>query len=471
MNALLLILLAALCSLQLALPRKWAMLPLLAAAVHTPPVCQIGGFTCARIVIIVGLARAVATGMLRLRPLNILDKLMAVFAVIVLLSAFMHDWTYTNPLIFRIGLLLNIVGTYLYGRAYLADGEVLAALQKCLLIVLVPFALLMAVERVTGRNSYAAVGAKRDVTLVREGKNRAQGPFGTPILAGTVGACVVPLMIPLWRRNRAFALKSLGVSTVIVLASSSSGPLATMMIGSGMVALWWWRHHLRWILWGGTFALIVLHFIKERPVWYLMALMDLVGGSTGWHRAHLIDVGIKRLGEWWLAGTDLTGHWLPYSLPTNIPGIFQADLTNYYLHIGVIAGLPAVIALVAIQVKSFRLVGERIRTSLDVKRQFDYWCVGAAMAAHAVTFLSISYYDQMYVFFWILVGLISTFPQLAVQTEEDDGLLEAADVPMAPLFPAPVSGGRLEMLKPRDPSAVPDARKPAGRITTSERIT
>lgn len=30
--------------------------------------------------------------------------------------------------------------------------------------------------------------------------------------------------------------------------------------------------------------------------------------------------------------------------------------------------------------------------------------MGAALFAHSVTFLSISYFDQMYVFFWMIVG-------------------------------------------------------------------
>lgn len=421
MNPLLLVLLAILCGLQLGLPRKWAMLPLLAAAVHTPPICQIGGFNCARIIIVVGLARAFSSGMLRLRPFGALDRWMIVFSSLILFSAFFHDWTYSNPLVFRIGLVLNLAGTYLYARSYLPSLDSFPQLQKCLLIVLVPFAILMSAERVSGKNFYSVLGAKRDVTLVREGKNRAQGPFGTPILAGTVGACVVPLFIPLWRRNRPLAVKCLAASGAIVLASSSSGPLATLMIGVGLVFMWRFRDNLKLIIWSTIACLVVLHFVKERPVWYLMALMDFVGGSTGWHRAHLIDVGFERLNEWWAFGTDMTGHWLPYSLPTSIPGIFQADLTNYYLHLGVIGGLPVVLSLMMIQKKAFRIIGDEMRFEDSEANQFVLWCIGSAMGAHAITFLSISYYDQMYVFFWSLVGMCSALPLGLGDDVGDDG--------------------------------------------------
>jgi hypothetical protein len=410
MNPLLLLVLGALIVLQLALPRRWAALPLLLAAVHTPPICQIGGFSCARIIIVVGVARALASGLLELRQLNALDKLMIAFSAIMMISALGHDWIFGNPFVFRIGLLLNIVGTYLYARAYLTGVEAMETLQRCLLVALIPFAMLMAFERTTGKNPYSAIGAKRDVTLFRMGKNRAQGPFGTPILAGTVGASAVPILLPLWRRRRLATVAGLGASATIILASASSGPISTMLVAGGLIGLWYVREHMKLILIGTALGLVMLHFIKERPVWYLMALMDFVGGSTGWHRAYLIDVGMERIGEWWLVGTDYTGHWMPYSLGTNVPGIAKADLTNYYLHLGVIAGLPLVLCLFCIQWNCFRRISTALRHSAGSPNEFELWCIGAAMGAHAVTFLSISYYDQMFVFFWLLVGMVSTIP-------------------------------------------------------------
>lgn len=411
MNLLLFLVLGLLIALQLALPRRWAALPLLLAAVHTPPICQIGGFSCARIIIVIGLARALTTGLLELRQLNALDKLMIAFSAIMMISALGHDWIFGNPFVFRIGLLLNIVGSYLYARAYLVGVEAIETLQRCMLVTLIPFAMLMAFERTTGKNPYSSIGAKRDVTLFRMGKNRAQGPFGTPILAGTVGASAIPILLPLWKRRRLAALTGLGTSATIILASASSGPIATMLIAGGIIGLWFVRQHMKLILIGTALGLVTLHFIKERPVWYLMALMDFVGGSTGWHRAHLISVGIERIGEWWLVGTDYTGHWMPYSLGTNVPGIAKADLTNYYLHLGVIAGLPLVLCLFCIQWICFRRISTALRQFADRPCEFEIWCIGAAFGAHSITFLSISYYDQMFVFFWLLVGMIATIPE------------------------------------------------------------
>jgi hypothetical protein len=394
--------------LQLALPAKWAFIPLLLAACHTPYTADIGGFTVARLVIVVGLLRAAKDGTFGVDWHDALDRRIMLFAAVALLSAVGHDAVLSNPYIFRIGLVLNVLGTYFYARAYLATDDVLERLAKGLAIALVPFALLMLIEKQTGINPYAKLGAQNLTSLVRDGKIRAQGPFGTPILAGTVGACSIPLFIPLWQSRRRLASTGLAACLIITYSSASSGPISTVLLGMGAIALWRMRAHLRGIQITVICILVALHFIKERPIWYLMALMDFVGGSTGWHRAYLIDVGVKHMDEWWLWGTDLTGHWMPYSLPTAVPGLFQADLTNYYLHLGVIGGLPLLFCLLAVQWSAFAQIGRKIREfeMTGSSREFALWCFGAAIFAHSVTFLSISYFDQMYVFFWMIVGCI-----------------------------------------------------------------
>lgn len=409
-------------ALQLTLPRRWAVLPLLIAACHTPYGPNIGGFTVARMVIVVGLLRATSSGMFRWDWRAPLDRWVMILSAVAIFSSVAHQAIFSNPLIFRIGFVINVLGTYLYGRAYLFGDDVLERLAMGLALVLAVFAVFMVLEKQSGFNPYAKLGASITVSLVREGKIRAQGPFGTAILAGTAGACAIPIFVSVWRTRRRLALAGLASSAVIIYCSASSGPIGTVLLGAAAMALWWARGQLRAIQIGTLLLLIVLHFVKERPVWYLMALMDFVGGSTGWHRAALIDAGVKHLGEWWLLGTELTGHWMPYALPSNVPGIGMVDLTNYYLHLGVIGGLPLVFCLWAVQWTSFKSLGRRIREMRweEDAREFDLWCVGSALFAHSITFLSISYFDQMYVFFWIIVGSLPALLAAAPAPESVD---------------------------------------------------
>ena len=122
-------------------------------------------------------------------------------------------------------------------------------------------------------------------------------------------------------------------------------------------------------------------------------------------------MAIKHIDEWWAFGTNFTRHWMPYGL---VSDPFNCDITNYYIQLGVTGGLALTGVLVVIQWFSFRMLGNEIiglssRSMRDERENFHLWCLVSALAAHAVTFLSISYFDQMHVFFWVLIGGVSGF--------------------------------------------------------------
>ena len=43
----------------------------------------------------------------------------------------------------------------------------------------------------------------------------------------------------------------------------------------------------------------------KAPVWALIQRIDIVGGSSGWHRYELIDQCIKHFSDWWLMGVKV----------------------------------------------------------------------------------------------------------------------------------------------------------------------
>ena len=397
-----------LAGLQFCLPYRWAFLPLLIAACHTPYVPFVGSFTVVRIVIMVGILRAWSGGFLKFDVTHPMDRLLGLFVVIVMLSGFAYPWNGGDAFVTRLRISMDVAGTYLFARAYLAERESLERFAIGLAAVLIPFGLMMFYERISGNNPYRILGGQSLMAIVRDGRIRAQGSFGTPILAGTVAATALPFLASIWHQHKTLALAGLLAALVTIFSTSSSGPIGTAMVAMAVMCGWKWRSHVGTILVWLVVALLVLHFIKSRPVWYLMALMDFVGGSTGWHRAYLIDMAIKHLDEWWAFGTDFTRHWMPYGLASD-PN--HCDITNYYIQLGVTGGLALTGALIAIQWRSFRLLRQEItnRFANDGLEKFRLWCLGSALAAHAVTFLSISYFDQMHVFYWALIGGLSGF--------------------------------------------------------------
>src|SRR5436309_2363301 len=96
--------------------------------------------------------------------------------------------------------------------------------------------------------------------------------------------------------------------------------------------LWPLRRHMRVIRWGLVLAFVGLEIVMNAHVWFLIARIDIVSGSTSHFRALLIDRAIMNLGDWWLIGTKSTGVWADEA-------IGLTDRTNQYIVWGAEGGL------------------------------------------------------------------------------------------------------------------------------------
>lgn len=420
---------------QLALPRRLAFLPLVIAGAHLGNLELLPELTAARLLILIGLVRAMAGGHLVWPTTKSrLDVLFIAFSGFALLSTIGHkadEWI-PSPFNARAGIVLNVLGTYLYGRTYLPDLATFRRYAILLPVILLPLAFGMILEQRTRQNMYYSFGAVREQAAVREDRARAQGPFRHPILAGCAGATALPFAYLAWRLgNRMTAIVGALACFGVVMGCASSGPLAAVAVTVFFIVFWRWRHLFRKLMWGAAFVALVYNLVKGRGPWYLMASIDLVGGSTGWHRAKLIDQGFVYLNEWWLWGTDYTRHWMSSGVRWN-PNM--VDLTNYYLHLGVTGGLPLTLCLMGFLVVGFGSLskGMRILRARDDKDEIVLWCAAASLATHAVSFISISYFDQMYIYFYLLVGAI---PGLVASV--DSKPIEEPTAPIETLQPTP----------------------------------
>jgi hypothetical protein len=273
--------------------------------------------------------------------------------------------------------------------------------------LLVPVAVSMTLEHVLERNFFGVFGGVPEGVYIRDGAIRAQGPFQHPILAGTVGAVCFPLLIGIWHRYRMSAAMGLTACIAMVIASTSSGPLMSLLMGIGALLVWRHRAALPAVRWAVVGAYVSAEILMTRPAFYLISKIDLTGSSTGWHRSRLIEMAFAHIGEWWAFGTDYTFHWM--GIAVDEAGQ-HSDITNYYLWIGIIGGLPAMLLLIAIIWRAFAWVGQSIRTMPEVfqDQRFMLWCLGAGLFAHAVTSLSVSYHDQSMMFLWLNIAAISS---------------------------------------------------------------
>jgi hypothetical protein len=389
-----------------ALPRRWVALPFLMGAGYLPVTeeLELGPlhFPITRILITVGFLRTLSRGERIAGGFNTLDRLLIIGAAWAVVSSVFHV---SGELISRLGMVYTSVGTYFLFRCFVQDQEDIYNVFKIVCIVFVPLAASMLVEKLTGKNSFSLFGGVPETALVRHGKFRAQGPFAHAILAGTAGASCLPMAMLLWRHHRKLALIGIGATSAIIFASGASGPVMaalTILLGMG---LWRYRSHLKKMRWGAVMAIIVLSLVMKDPVYYLIARIDITGGSTGWHRAALIDAAIKHFGDWFAIGTDYTRNWMPTGVYWN-PN--HTDITNHYLQMGVWGGLPLMLLFIAVIWAAFTAVGRALEATEEgpAEQQFLIWGLGATLFGHATNFVSVSYYDQTIVFFYLLLATI-----------------------------------------------------------------
>lgn len=359
-----------------------------------------------RILIVVGLLRLVIRGERLEGRMTSLDQLMVVWATWALISSLFHKDIF-GVLVNRLGLVYNACGIFFLLRVFCQSQDDVVRLCRMTAFVLIPLSIEMLAEKMTGHNFFSALGGVPEIPDIRDGKIRAQGPFAHSILAGTVGAVCLPLMISLWDRYRKTAVAAIGACLAMIFASASSGPI--MSASFAIVALFMWslRDHMRLIRWTVLLGYIGLDIVMKAPAYYLIARIDLTGSSTSWHRAALIESALAHISEWWLVGTDFTRHWMAYGVAWSGDHI---DITNHYLRMGVDGGLPLMFLFIAILAKGFSFVGQKLRQvdGLSAVSPFMIWTLGASLFSHTASFISVSYFDQSFVFLYLTLAAISS---------------------------------------------------------------
>jgi hypothetical protein len=421
--------------LLLALPRRYAFVPMLIAGCYLTlgQVLIIGGlhFYLIRILIFFGMVRVFVRGEIFSIKMTSIDKVLVAWLMV---SSFLYvlfsgaDVVLTE----RMGGVYNTLGIYFFARALIWNLDDIVFNVRMLVIIIIPLAVLFAVEHTTGRNPFSFLGGVPEITGIREGQLRCQGPFRHPILAGTFGATAMPLFVGLWvysGRGRILAACALLSATTIVITSSSSGPALAYLFGLFGLICWPFRRNMRAIRWGIVGLLVTLHVYMKAPVWFLISRVgDLIGGG-GWYRSALIDAAIHHFDEWWLIGTARTAHWMPTGLAID-PNV--ADITNQFIAQGVNGGLLAMILFIWLIVKCFKTIGVSVldKSHGSFSERFMIWSLGCTILGHVASFFSVSYFDQIIIFWYMSIAMIAALAyerkveEYESEQLEDPGLVQ-----------------------------------------------
>jgi hypothetical protein len=163
------------------------------------------------------------------------------------------------------------------------------------------------------------------------------------------------------------------------------------------------------VRWGIVIGLVALQVVMKAPIWYVIAHIDLTGGSSSYHRAELINQFITHFSDWWLMGIKATGSW----------GLDMWDAQNQFVDVGVTGGLLALILFIAMISRSFRELGNaRKAVDGDPKKEWVLWLLGAALFSHVVTFFGVNYFDQTKFVWFALLAMIAVATVPVHQTSE-----------------------------------------------------
>jgi hypothetical protein len=162
-----------------------------------------------------------------------------------------------------------------------------------------------------------------------------------------------------------------------------------------LLALYRYRKYGRQMVYGLGAMAVVLHFVREKPVWHLLSRVNIVGGSTGYHRYRLIDNAINHFSQWALIGTTSTANW----------GWMMQDVTNQYIAEGVDGGFATTCIFLVLLIWAVSIAGKLSLCQLSSKEKWLAWCICVALLGHGISFIAITYFGQIRMVFYFMLAI------------------------------------------------------------------
>ncbi|MGA7931547.1 MAG: hypothetical protein WCA20_36820 [Candidatus Sulfotelmatobacter sp.] len=409
--------------LMFVVPRKYVLAPLLLLSILSPmgQFVMVGPFhfQIFRILLVFAWVRLLwerygSGGQSFGIRISVVDKAVILYTVTSVIC-YTLLWQRSEAFFDEVGKMYNVLGFYFVFRYFIRDKKDIERTLKVLVVAALMVAAAMFNEQLTGRNVLAVFGGVPEHTAMREGYLRAQGPFTVYLTAGAFGATILPLFLCLWHRGGSRLMAALGIvaALTITITSRTSTAMSACIAAMVGIAMWPLREKMRLVRWSIVVILVGLHLVMKAPVWSLIARVDIVGGSTGWHRFKIVDNFIRHFWDWWLLGSN--NYW------TWEGGDDMWDAANQYVSTGETSGLLPLIFFLAAVVYCFKYLGKaRKAVGNDVRRAWFLWLLGVALFSNLVAFMGISYYDQTCVYWYAVLAMIvaaTSLPQRSIAVQ------------------------------------------------------
>jgi hypothetical protein len=401
------------------LPRKWLMGPLVFMSFLVPMGQQIyvAGvhLFVLRVVVLVAFIRALmskdAGEPLLANGWNRVDTVCTVYMVAVAVATCATFHADTAVLVNQVGYLWDFLLGYVVVRCFLRDEEGLYTTLKFLAIATIPLAIGMIIEQRTMVNVFGLLGGVNAVPDVREGKIRSQGAFAHSLMAGAFAATLLPVLVMFWRKGQSRLFGMIGVlgASVMTWTTNGSTPLLSYLAGVFALLCWPIRKSMKKIRWAMVLTLVGLQLVMKAPVWFLIAHVDVTGGSSSYHRAELVDQFMNHISDWFFIGVKDPSDW----------GLDMWDVQNQYVNIGEAGGIVAFVAFIMVISRSFGMLGDA-RKAVDGEKDKEWmlWCLGAALFANVVGFFGVNYFDNSRMWWFILLAMIPAIAKPMLRSKQ-----------------------------------------------------
>jgi hypothetical protein len=422
MTPTILVLLLVLGLLILVLPRKFVIIPFLSGAflIWLGAQFYFAGvhWLALRILVLITVARMIVSrpkvedeGSRIVGGLNEIDRAFF-FCVLTQAVCVLLLFRQTEALVNQLGFLIDFLGGYFAIRFLIRDESDLYRALKWLAILSVVLAVGMVIEQLKLINYFALVAGVAQTPEIREGKIRSQGVFQHAIPAGTVAATWIPLFLLLWKNGKSKVMGGLGLigATVMTITSQSSTPLLAYAAGFLGIGCWFLREKMRVVRWSIVLSVAGLAVVMKAPVWFVLAHINLTGGSSGYHRAELVDQFIRHFWEWCLIGVKDTSQW----------GWDMWDVQNQYIAIGESGGLLAFCFFIALVTRCYvRLGNARKKIAGDKNQEWLLWFLACTLFSNTLAFIGANYFDQSRISWFLTIAWIcaATAPILREHAE------------------------------------------------------
>lgn len=375
---------------------------------------DIAGFNmyATRFLELAGFLRVMARHEFSFRQLNKVDRaLLLLYLFVPIVYALRGD----QGQAYMIGMSVDAFLCYFTFRGLVWELEDLRWFLRAFVFLLAPYTLLVMVQSVTNHNPFAVMGGFEAGSLwMRHGRPRCFGSFHQPDTLGMFAASFIPLYVGMAciAGERKRALLAVGLCFVTIWAANAGGAW-----GGGAAALacwgfWYFRTKMRKVRWGIVAAIVVLALVMKAPVWYIFARVSSITGGDGWDRSYIINVSYQHLGEWWLAGMNMlkTAGWNPAGALVTTGA---SDITDQYIAFGLNAGLGAMFLFIFLLKRAYSQLGKalavvRSNSPQASENEFLLWGLGVMLMVHIVNWFGITYFDQMYVVWFMQLAAISS---------------------------------------------------------------